>query len=72
MKKKLKLKLYIWDNFSRDYSPGLAFAIAASAQEARQLVTKDYGCDPMVVVGDPEVRRVDHRVGRSVSGGGWP
>lgn len=35
-----KLKLYVWNNFNPDYTSGLAFAVAASEQEARELVVK--------------------------------
>ena len=35
---KNKLKLYIWDDFCSDYTSGLAFAIAETESEARELV----------------------------------
>ena len=38
-----KLKLYVWTEFSPDWTDGLAFAIAESEEEARELVIKAYG-----------------------------
>lgn len=32
------LKLYVWHGFGTDYTDGLAFAIASSEEEAKQLV----------------------------------
>ena len=32
------MRLYIWDKVLRDYDYGVAFAIANSAQEARQVI----------------------------------
>jgi len=38
---KLKLlKLFVWDNFCPDYSPGVAFAIAESEQQAKEMITR--------------------------------
>lgn len=31
-------KIFIWDEFNRDYASGIAFAIAKSVEEARTLV----------------------------------
>ena len=64
-----KLKLFIWSDFSPDYTPGLAFAIAKDETEARKLVTKEHGYEPYEW-GDLEIRRLDHRVARCVTGGG--
>lgn len=64
------MKLFIWTNFRRDHTAGLAFAIAKDEADARRQINaqglpvadKDWGT--------LEVRRLDHRVARSVSGGG--
>lgn len=72
---KAKLKLFIWTNFEPHYTSrmvfygGLAFAIAKDEKEARKLVTKEY---PWKIHqwGKLEVRRIDYRVARAVSGGG--
>lgn len=65
----MKLKLFIWTNFCRDYTEGLAFAIAKDEAEARKMVEKYHGCTPYDW-GDIEVRPLTHRVARSVSGCG--
>lgn len=64
-----KLRLYIWTGYCPDYTAGLAFAIASSEDEARELVSEKYGGEPYEW-GDLEVRRLDHRVAREVCGGG--
>lgn len=35
---KKKLKIYVWENFSPDYTDGLAVAIAETIQEAQKLI----------------------------------
>ena len=64
-----KLRLFIWTEFACDYTCGLAFAIARDEVEARKLIVKNRGYDPSEW-GVLEIRRLDHRVARSVSGGG--
>ncbi len=63
------MKLFIWTGFCPDYTSGLAFAIAKDEPEARKLVIKEHGYEPYEW-GDLEVRRLDWRVARAVSGGG--
>ena len=41
-----KLKLFVWTEFARDYTPGLAFVIAKTETEARKLIIDDYGMSP--------------------------
>ena len=65
---KTKLKLFIWTGFSPDYTDGLAFAIAEDEAEARKMIIKEYGLEP--IWGSLEVRRLDQRVVRYVCGGG--
>lgn len=62
------MKLFIWTEFSPDWSGGLAFAIAKDEAEARKLVIKEHGYNPRCW-GALEVRRLDQRVARAVSGG---
>jgi len=66
---KKSLKLYIWTGFAPDWSDGLAFAIASSEEEAKELVLKEIGYEPNTW-GDLEIRRLDWRVAKAVSGGG--
>ena len=37
------MKLYVWQDVLYDYTPGIMFAIASSAEEARSLLLKE--CD---------------------------
>ncbi len=41
--KKIKLKLYVWENVLADYSKGIAFAYAEDSIEARKLVIEKLG-----------------------------
>ena len=63
-----KLRLFIWTGFCPDWSGGLAFAIAHDEEEAKKLIVKEHG--RVSDWGSLEVRRLDHRVARAVSGGG--
>lgn len=75
-----KLQLYVWEGVFCDYSDGVAFALAGSADEARALIALDY-CGKMGKVdqayvdrcykelaGDP--RCVAGKAGFLVCGGG--
>ena len=35
-----KLKLFVWYNIRSDYTPGIAFALAYTVEEARQQIKK--------------------------------
>ncbi len=63
------MKLFIWTCFCPDWRDGLAFAIAQDETEARKLVIKQRGYEPYDW-GELEIRRLDQRVARSVTGGG--
>ncbi len=67
-RRKCRLKLYIWTGFEPDWYDGLAFAIARSEKDARELVEDFYG--DVEEWGKLEVRPLTRRVARSVSGGG--
>lgn len=62
------MKLFVWTNFSPDYSGGLAFAIAKDEADAKKLIEADRGCT-IYNWGTLEVRRLDRRTAKSVSGG---
>ena len=68
MKKKAKLKLYVWTGFSPDYTDGLAFAIAADEANAKKQVIASMGYDPYVW-GNLDVRPLSRRFASAVSGG---
>jgi len=65
----MKLRLFIWTEFCPDYTSGLAFAIAKDETDARKQVTKKFGWEPYQW-GTLEIRPLDKRVARCVSGGG--
>jgi len=63
-----ELKLFIWTGFARDYTGGLAFAIAKNETEARAMVksTQAY----IGNWGELEIVPVNLSIARSVCGGG--
>ena len=63
------MKLFIWTGFSPDYTGGLAFAIAKDETDARKQIEKDRGY-PVYEWGTLEIRRLDRRFAKSVTGGG--
>jgi hypothetical protein len=65
----MKLKLFVWEGFSPDYTDGLAFAIAGNEQEARELIIKDKGFEPYTW-GTLKVHPLNKPVAYNVSGGG--
>jgi len=65
-----KMQLYVWDDFAPDYLPGLAFAIAASLEDARALVAKGYSSYiPAGDWGAVDIHELDKPFGTSVTGG---
>jgi len=62
------VKLFIWTDFSPDYTSGLAFAIAKDEKEARKMIEKEYGFPPSDW-GNLEVRPLNHKVAKCVNGG---
>jgi hypothetical protein len=44
--KKKQLNLYVWEAFCPDYTEGLAFSIAETVEQAREMVIKERRCDP--------------------------
>ena len=69
-----KLKLFIWPEFLPDYSSGLAFAIAETEEEAREMVIDDIGLDYLRNEGNKErfgilvVKSISEKCAYSVSG----
>jgi len=64
-----KLKLFVWSGFSPDYSSGLAFAVAKSETEARELIELNRGYE-VYTWGKLEILPINAKVARSVCGGG--
>lgn len=63
------MKLFIFTGFSPDYTSGLAFAIAKDEADAKKQIEAERGWE-VIEWGTLEVRRLDRRVARCVSGGG--
>lgn len=68
MMPKEKTRLYVWEGFCPDYRGGLAFAIAASEEEARQLVLKDLGLTDFEW-GELTVYSTKKKIAKAVCGG---
>jgi hypothetical protein len=53
------MRLYVWDDYETDYTPGLAFAIAESADHARKLITAEASYPPKSLKERPKSYRLD-------------
>lgn len=69
VRRKARLKLFVWTGFSPDYTSGLAFAIAKDETEARELIKQTHGYNPSKW-GELEICSLNKRTAYSVSGGG--
>ena len=67
-----KLKLYVWEEFSCDWTCGIAFAIAESKEEAKTLCTKAYGMffTPWFDDSKLTIHELTEKTAYAVSGGG--
>lgn len=63
------LRLFVWTDFSPDYSSGLAFAIAKDETDARKQIVKQRGYE-VYTWGTLKIYPLTKRIARSVSGGG--
>ena len=63
------MKLYVWTDFCKDWTSGLAFAIAKDEKDARKQIVAQYGCEPSDW-GNLNVYRTDRRIASYVCGGG--
>ena len=71
MRNRIKLRLYIFEEFMPDYGDGLAFAIAANEKEAKKLIAAERECSVHIdskTWGSVQVKRLDQRIARSVAG----
>lgn len=64
-----KLKLFVWNGFSPDYTDGLAFAIARNETEAKKLIEKDLFCH-VFEWGTLTIKPLNKKTAFSVCGGG--
>ena len=74
---KKKLKLFVYENFQPDYTSGLAFAIAETLEEAREMIKKGEGWEvhgkfyiPTIDWGTLHIHELDEKIMYSVCGGG--
>lgn len=66
-----ELRLYLWRDVLRDYSPGMAFAIASSADEARgMLIRSEDLCSGSDFAKPPEVHPLTEPFCAAMWGGG--
>lgn len=63
------MKLFVWTGFCPDYTGGLAFAIAETHEQARQLVIVAKGYEPDDW-GKLSVHPVDSPIAFAIAGGG--
>ena len=74
--KKEKWKLYIWHGVRRDYTDGIAFAVAHNIEEARNAIKNiclgerkwELDCYKGELMNEPEIRDIPS--GDWISGGG--
>lgn len=67
--KKIRLRLFVWDGFSPDYTGGLACAIAKDETEARQLIIECHGYNPSEW-GTLTIHPLSRKMAKARSGGG--
>ena len=65
---KKKLKLFVWENVLRDYTPGMMVALAHDVEEARTLLRAKVGYNTCDLNAEPQV--VEEPAAFYVSGGG--
>ncbi|MEA1999419.1 MAG: hypothetical protein U9N61_08885, partial [Euryarchaeota archaeon] len=67
-----KLKLYVWEDVLYDYTPGIVFALAASVEQAREIIIQgEYTSTPVKasdISSKPQV--FESPVGFAIMGGG--
>lgn len=64
------MKLYVWEGFCYDYSPGLAVALANSVDEAKNQIGEVYDISKYTDWGELKVYEVTEPMAAAVGGGG--
>jgi len=64
------MKLYVWENVLVDYTDGIMFALANSAEEARAVILEECSLQSVVTDLKSEPRAVDKPEGFIIWGGG--
>ncbi len=67
---KMVKKLYVWTDFNPDWTSGLAFAIADSEEQAREIILKKRSGREPYDWGDLQIHSLKSNIGFCVSGGG--
>lgn len=67
---KTKLKLFVWTEYARDYSSGLAVAIAKDSDQARKMIVEKCGYTAPELANEPEVFPLTKSIAFQTMGGG--
>ncbi len=67
---KPKLQLYVWEDFMTDYTSGLAVAIAATEEQAKEQILKAWGYTSFDDWGTLTIYPLNAPMAVSVCGGG--
>jgi len=62
-------KLFVWTSFNPDYTNGLAFAIANTVEEAKEIIENSIGYKPYQW-GELHIHKLNEKIGYGVGGGG--
>ena len=63
------LKIFVWPNYAPDYTIGLAFAVAVSSDDARELIAEQAGYLSESLAHRPEVYDLSAQIAFQCSGG---
>ena len=69
VRRKARLRLFVWTGFCPDYTSGLAFAIAKDETGARKLIETERGSS-VYEWGELTIHSLNKKIARCVSGGG--
>lgn len=64
------MKIFVWQGFCPDYTDGLAFAVAETVEQARELVIAERGGYGPYEWGALSIYEITEPIAFSVSGGG--
>jgi len=69
LKKDDEIKLFVWTQFEPDFNSGLAFAVAKTEEEAKNIIIKNRGDFLIQEFGDVKILEIKSGIGFSVTGG---
>jgi hypothetical protein len=64
-----EIKLFVWTQFEPDFNSGLAFAIAKTEEEAKNIIIKNRSDFLIQEFGDVKILEIKSGIGFSVTGG---